>query len=52
MGDEEVDVNVNGGQNPLEKVMGSGEDMWNVEEVLEETERSIVGIASGEILDG
>ena len=52
MGDEEVNVNVSGGQYPLEKVMGSGEDMWKVEEVLEETARSIVGFTSGEILDG
>ena len=52
MGDEEVDVNVSGRQYPLEMVMGSGEDMWNVEEVLEETARSIDGFTSGKILDG
>ena len=52
MGNEKIDVNVGGGKCPLEKVMGSGEDMWNVEEVLEQTARSMVGITSGNILDG
>ena len=37
MGDNEVDINVLGCEYPLEQVLGSGEDMWNMEEVLEET---------------
>ena len=52
MGNEEVNINVGGRQYPLKKVVGRREDMWNVEEVLEETARSVVGFTSGEILDG
>ncbi len=51
MGDKEVNINVIGREYPLEQVMGSGENMWNMEEVLEETSCGIVGIASSKILN-
>ena len=52
MGNEKIDVDIGGGQDPPEEVMGSGEDMWDMEEVLEETTCSWVWITGGKALDG